>query len=207
MEKFAGRLSNVVLLGFFSLLFALPIVTAGASFTALNRAMHDYLVEGEEKPLRVFLSSFKTYFPLSTKIFLLHVVLIAVLVWDIVYYQTGESAVDFIGQFTAFMLLSVIVLELTMVFSVIALDQASTIREAVSKAVDISMICPLESISLLALFISITIAVVFLLKGLILVLPGVIAYCDWQIIPKMLQKYKFKRGNLNYQKEKRKHKS
>lgn len=203
MEKFAGRLTTIVLLGFFSLLFSLPVITIGASFTALQKAMHAYVVKGNDKPLPVFFSAFKEYFPLSTKVFLLHLIVIAVLVWDYVYYTTGNSAIDFLGQFTAFMLLSVILLEMTMVFTVIALDMADSVKSAFAKAVDIGMICPLETLMLLGLFVAISIAVIFLLKGLILVLPGVIAYCDWQIIPNMLQKYKFKRGNLNYQKEKR----
>jgi hypothetical protein len=45
---------------------------------------------------------------------------------------------------------------------------------------------------------------ILVFPGFLLVLPGVIAYASWQIIPRMLKKYKFKRGNAEYQRERRK---
>jgi len=59
LERLAGRLTNTVLLGFFSLLFCVPVVTVGASLTALHDAMGQYVVYEEEKPLKVFLNSFR----------------------------------------------------------------------------------------------------------------------------------------------------
>ena len=52
--KLAGRFTNIALLGFFTTLCSLPIITIGASFTALNAATKAYLFENEDKPLRIF---------------------------------------------------------------------------------------------------------------------------------------------------------
>ena len=56
-NKFAGRLMNIILLGFFSLVLCLPVVTAGASFAALNVAMRSYLLEEDPKPLKTSIFS------------------------------------------------------------------------------------------------------------------------------------------------------
>ena len=52
--------------------------------------------------------------------------------------------------------------------------------------------------------VSIPLLSILVFPGFLLVLPGVIAYASWQIIPRMLKKYKFKRGNAEYQRERRK---
>ena len=48
-EKLAGRLTNVVLLGFFTLVLSLPLVTAGPAFTACHAAMKDVIVNDNDK--------------------------------------------------------------------------------------------------------------------------------------------------------------
>ena len=97
MEKLAGRLTNIVLLGFFATLFSLPVVTAGAAFTALNVSTKAYLYEDEDKVLRIFFESFKEHFVLSTKVWLIHLLAIAILIWDIAYYRVGETSLDILA--------------------------------------------------------------------------------------------------------------
>ena len=65
MNRLAGRLTNIVLLGFFTTLLSLPLFTAGAAFTALNKQTKAYMYEGEDKPIRPFINDFKTYFKTS----------------------------------------------------------------------------------------------------------------------------------------------
>lgn len=204
LEKLAGRLTNIVLLGFFSLLFSLPLVTVGASLTALHDAMSQYVVYEADKPLKIFFSSFKKYFKLSTVIWLVHALAFAVLILDYLYYKGGNTTLDILGQAGIFTLIAVLVFEMLMVFVVISQDMASTAWQAFKKALDISFTCLLETLSLLIINIGIPLLCLFIFPGLLLVLPGVIAYASWQIIPKMLKKYKFKKGNAEYQRERRK---
>ncbi len=205
-QKLAGRVTNIVLLGFFTLLCSLPVVTIGASSTALHSSMKDYLINGNDKPLRTFFSAFKEYFGISTKVFLLNLVFIVILVWDLAYYRTGEDFIDVAGQAVSFSLLCMILFEMNIVFVVIEEELAHTVIDVFKKAFDIFVTCLLESFSIFGLFAAAVVVVVVILRPFLLVLPGVIAYLEWQIFPKMLKKYKFTKGNAQYQKERRKEK-
>lgn len=202
--KLAGQLSNVVLLGFFTVLCSLPVFTIGAAFTALHQSMHAYLFLEEDKPLRVFFSSFKEHFVLATKVFLLHILAIAILLWDLVYYRTGDSFVDHAGQIVSFVLLCFIVLELLLVFVLIGLDEVHGIKEAFIKAFDIVSICPFRCFLLLVLHVAVILSVVFLLRGLFIILPGILSWCSWQFMPEILRIYRIKRKQLEYREDQRK---
>jgi len=204
LNKLAGRLTNIVLLGFFALLFSLPIVTLGASMTALHDAMSQYVLYDADKTLKIFFASFKKYFKISTIVWLVHALALAILVLDYLYYKGGDTTLDILGQAGIFTLMAVIIFEMLMVFVIISQDMAKTPWEAFKKALDISFTCLLETLSLLIINIGVPLLSALLLPGFLLVLPGVIAYVSWQIIPKMLKKYKFKKGNATYQREKRK---
>ena len=119
LERLAGRLTNTVLLGFFSLLFCVPVVTVGASLTALHDAMSQYVV-----PLKVFLNSFRKYFKISTVVWLVHALAFAVLILDYLYYKGGDKTIDILGQTGIFVLMAVLVFEMLMVFVVISQDMA-----------------------------------------------------------------------------------
>ncbi len=204
MGKLAGRLTNIVLLGFFSVLFSLPVVTVGASLTALHDAMSQYVMYDADKPLNIFFNSFKKYFKTATIVWLLHAVAFAVLALDYLYYKGGDATIDIIAQAAIFTLIAVLVFEMLMVFVVISQDMADGAWAAFKKALDVSFICLPETLSLLILNIGIPLLSALLMPGFLLVLPGVITYFSWLIIPKMLKKYKFKKGNAEYQRERRK---
>ncbi len=204
MERLAGRLINIVLLGFFSVLCSLPLVTVGASLTALHDAMSQYVMYGADRTLNIFFNSFKKYFKTATAVWLLHAVALSVLVVDYLYYKGGDATIDIIAQAAIFTLIAVLVFEMLMVFVVISQDMVEGAWAAFKKALDISFICLFETVTLLILNIGIPILSALLMPGFLLVLPGVITYFSWLIIPKMLKKYKFKKGNAEYQRERRK---
>ena len=191
-SKLAGRLTNIVLLGFFTTLCSIPIITAGASFTALNSGTKAYLFEDNDKPLRVFFESFKKYFGLSTKIWLLHIVAYAVLIWDYVYYRTSDATIDILAAAGIFVTFAFLVFETTMVFVVIGEERSSKVFETIKIALDIAVISPLRSVMILLLETAVVVIAVFLFRGLILIIPGIVAYLAWQIIPDMLKNYKFR---------------
>ncbi|MBQ6560348.1 MAG: YesL family protein [Erysipelotrichaceae bacterium] len=201
IEKLAGRLSNIVLLGFLTVLCSLPVITAGASLTALNKATHE-MVNGEDKPLRIFLSAFKEQFKPATILFLIHFVLIAVFAVDLIWYRAGTSILDIVAQSAVFVLLVVAVWDLILTLILLSLGETKEIGKLFRKAGDLVVYCPFETLSLLLLAVAISLAAFFLFKGALVILPGIIAYCHWQIVPEMLKKYKFKKGNREYQKNK-----
>lgn len=192
MEKLAGRLTNIVLLGFFCVLFSIPIITAGASFTALNSAMKSHLYDDNGKPLKLFLSVFKEKFGLSTKVWALHLLAIAVLVWDFVYYRVGESTLDTLASAGIFVLICFLAFEVLMVFVVISQGMNEKVFGVIKTALDLSLTCIKESLMILVITSTVILASIFLFRGLIPFVPGIISYLSWQIIPQMLKKYKFK---------------
>lgn len=192
MEKLAGRLANIVLLGFFCVLFSIPIITAGASFTALNSAMKSHLYDDNGKPLKLFLSVFKEKFGLSTKVWALHLLAIAVLVWDFVYYRVGESTLDTLASAGIFVLICFLAFEVLMVFVVISQGMNKKVFGVIKTALDLSLTCVKESLMILVITSTVILASIFLFRGLIPFVPGIISYLSWQIIPQMLKKYKFK---------------
>ena len=193
--KLAGRFTNIVLLGFFTTLCCLPIVTAGASFTALNSATKAYLFENDDKPLRIFFASFKKHFGLATKIWLLHILAYAILIWDYVYYRTSDATIDILAAAGIFVTFAFLVFETTMVFVVIAEEKSDKVFRTIKIALDIAMISPLRSAMILFLEAAVVIIALFLFRGLILIIPGIIAYLAWQIIPDMLKNYKFRNSS------------
>ncbi len=202
-EKLAGRLTNVVLLGFFTLVLSLPLVTAGPAFTACHAAMKDVIVNDNDKPLRYYFERFKEDFRLSALVFLCHIVFLAVLIWDLVYYRTGEGVLDILGQAAVFSLLCLLVFEMTMAHVVIAERMESTLKGVFTKALDIAFSCIGQSLMILLLTAAAVIVTVVILRPFLLVLPGLIVYLQWLILPEMLRRYKFKKGNAVYQRERR----
>ena len=201
MEKLAGRVTNIVLLGFFGLLFSLPIVTAGAAFSAVNYATKAYLVEGEEKPLRRYFWAFKEFFKTSTLVWLINVVAIAIIVWDFIYYRTGNSTLDILAQAGVFVLAIFLLMEISLVFVVIPENLAEGVFPSILKALDIAVTCLMQTLMIVTVSACCIGAVINLLTGFVPVLPGLVAYLIWHIIPDMLQKYKFKKGNEQYRRQ------
>ena len=195
---------NIVLLGFFTMLGCILIIPAGASLTAVNVAMKSYLLEDDPKPLKTLWAAFKENFKLSTVVWLIHLVFIAVLIIDFLYYRAGTGTLDILAQTAVFVLIILLAFELLLVFVVIAEKMETNVWKIMGKSLDLAFTCMLESFFILVISIAIPIAAVFLFPAFVIVLPGVIAYLSWQILPNMLQKYKFRKGNAQYQRDRRK---
>ncbi|MBO7676229.1 MAG: YesL family protein [Erysipelotrichaceae bacterium] len=190
--KLAGRLTNIVLLGFFSTICSLPVVTIGAALTALNVATKAYMYEGDDKPLRIYFASFKKHFSLSTRIWLLHILAYVILIWDYVYYRTSDSTLDILASLGIFLTFAFLVFETTMVFVVIAEEKSSKVFETIKIALDIAMTSPMRSAMILFLEVAVIVVSLIIFRGLLLIVPGIVSFLAWQIIPEMLKNYKFR---------------
>ena len=192
MNRLAGRLSNIVLLGFFTTLLSLPLVTAGAAFTALHRQTKAYLYEGEERVLKPYFSDFRKYFWISTKIWLITLAGIAVLVLDYIYYITGETTIELLASAAIFVLAVYLLFISNMIFVIIPANENEKILPLMKKALDISLTSVLQSVFIIFVSVAVVVVSFLLLRGLLLIAPGIIAYLAWQFIPQMLKKYKFR---------------
>lgn len=191
IEKLANRIINIVLLGFSWFLVSIPIVTIGGACTAMNVAMKSYLYEENQKPVAVFFNAFKKHWKLATQIWLLHIAAFGILAWDLIYYRTGTDTFSVLGATVMAVMLMMVLLELTIVFIAIPEYDLKTIKESFHKAMDLAFTCFFESLSLSVLVVAVCIVCFTLLPSLLTTAAGIISYLQWQIIPKMLRKYKF----------------
>ena len=203
LQKFSDRLMNIILLGFFWFLCSLGIITVGASSVALSESMRRYLVFDEPKPLQVFFKKFKEYFKVSTFTWLIHLVCIAVGVWDVLYYRVGDTTMDIIAASIISVCLTLLVFEMDMVFMCIGYYDIQSIKEAFKKAMDLAFTCFIYSLEILFINLTVIVVAVFLFRGLLIFAAGLIAYLDWQLLPKMIEKYNVKRTDRMYLKDKR----
>lgn len=200
LQKLGEQAVNLILLGFFWTLTSIPIFTIGAASTALSESTRSYLVLGDKRPLKTYLSSFKKHFRVSTLVWLIHLVLIAVFVIDLLYYSVGEAAVDVLAMAAVCVLLTILVFEMEMVFTCIAVYEMTGIRAAFAQSMDLTFTCFLESFEMLVLTAGVLLTGIFLLRGILPFAFGIISYLDWKILPGMIAKYNRKRSNREWSK-------
>lgn len=206
LQKFADTATNVVMLGFFWLICSLPIVTIGASSTALSEATRSYMYLDEKKPLRIFFASFKEHFKLSTIVWLINLALLAILVLDALYYSAEKTTFDIMALGVMIFLLIIVSFELIVVFSCIHYYDLKTVKQAFMKAFDVTASCLIEDFELLIIITTVVVASVFLFRFLLLCFPGLISYLTWLILPNMFRKYLNRQGKI-YEREQEKTKS
>lgn len=201
LQQLADRATQFILLGFFWFITSLGIFTIGASTCALNGAMESYLYQEDQHPLKTFFAIFKEYFRTATYVWLLHLVFVAALGWDLIYYRTGQSTMDILGAVAVAVLLTMVLFELTMIFICMPHYQIHTVKEALKRSFDVTFTCMLESFTVLVLNVALPAALVYLLHGTILFVAGLSAFLSWQILPKMFMKYKYKKGTIEEKKK------
>lgn len=79
---FATKLAQLMWLNILTILCSLPVITAGAAFTALHRVLVDIYRDEENKITKTYFVSFGKNFWQATKIWLIYLVFYAVLLAD-----------------------------------------------------------------------------------------------------------------------------
>lgn len=199
-QKFGEQMVNMILLGFFWTLTSIPLITIGAASTALSESTRSYTQFEDKKPLRTYFASFKKHFRTATFVWLIHLALIAVFAVDILYYSVGETTTDVLAMAAVCVLLTVLVFEMEMVFTCIAVYEITGIRAAFSRSMDLTFTCFLESFEMLILTAGVLMAGIFLFRGILPFAFGLISWLDWKILPGMIAKYNTKRSNREWRK-------
>lgn len=189
LQRFSELVVNVILLGFFWSLTSLGIVTVGASCTALNASMRAYLLEKEKQPLKVYFRAFRERFRVSTLVWLLHLLLLAVLAVDILYYSVGNTTGDSVAMAAVCVLLTMLVFELSVVFACIVQYRLDSVKKVFSRAFDFAFRCFRESLMMLFITATVLVAGVFLFRGILPFAMGVITCVNWRILPGAFQRY------------------
>ncbi len=188
-QRFSELLMNVILLGFFWTVTSLGIVTVGAASTALNAGMRAYLLEKDRQPLKTYWKAFREQFKLSTLIWLLHLLLLAVLGVDLLYYSVGQTTGDTLAMAAVCVLLTLLVFELSVVFACVVQYRPDRVKKAFARAFDFAFRCFRESLEMLFITAAVLVAGVFLFRGILPFAMGIIACVNWRILPGAFQRY------------------
>lgn len=192
LQKLPEGLTNVILLGFFWTVTSLGIVTVGAATTALNESMRAYLLEGEQKPLKVFFRSFRENFRLSTLVWVIHLGIIGVLAVDLLYYSVGKTAGDSFAMAVMCTLLTMLCFELAVVFACMVQFRPTDLKGVFSRAFDFAFRCFRESLEMLFLTAAVVVVGLFLFRGILPFAGGIVAWANWRILPGAFRRYQTK---------------
>lgn len=86
-----GKISDLVILNLITVVMCIPIVTAGASFTAMHYCCLKIARDHETGIFKLFFHSFKENFRQSTAIWLLFLVIVAVFVIDCLFMYANPT--------------------------------------------------------------------------------------------------------------------
>ena len=201
--KWTLRFMDIILMGTLWLITSLPIITIGASSTTLNMLMGRYVAGIKVNILKDYFHEFKKCFKKATIIWLIHLIVFLLLALDLIYYWTGNSTFDALGAAVLATLLTLIIFEFNMVFIILSRKVHAKVKEIISEAFDLSMTCFLQALCIAILTIGLPISAFFLMPELLVMIPGIICYLNWQILPKMFEKYMAKKTDREYQKKNR----
>ncbi len=94
MQKFFGldsplmtgltKIADLIILNFITILCCIPVITAGAAITAMHFVALKIVRDEESYILKTFFRSFKQNFKQSTILWLIHLAVIALVVYDII---------------------------------------------------------------------------------------------------------------------------
>lgn len=189
LQRFSELVMNIILLGFFWTVTCLGIVTVGASCTALNESMRSYLLEKDKQPLKTYFRAFKEHFKLSTLVWLLHLLILAVLAVDLLYYSVGETTMDSMAMAAVCVLLTMLVFEMSVVYACIVQYRPDSVRKTFTRAFDFAFRCFRESLMMLFITATVLVVGVFLFRGILPFAMGIITCVNWRILPGAFQRY------------------
>ena len=192
-QRLSELLLAIILLGLCWTLTSLGVVTVGASTAALNESMRAAVVEREKKPLPIFFRAFRAHFSLATKVWLLHLLAIAVLALDLLYYSAGDSVRDTLAMTAVCVLATMLAFEMSVVFACIVQNRPGTVRACFAQAFDLAFRCFWDSLQLLFIAASVLMAGVFLFQGILPFAAGIIACAHWGLLPRIFRKARFRK--------------
>ncbi len=179
---------HIMLLNLLWIVFSLPVVTIGASTTALYAVLMKMRHGTEGKLLREFWDAFRSNFRQATVIWLIILFAAVVFTTDIVFFLNMGgffgtfSAMLFFGLDVALVLMSLYVFPIQAVFD-------NPIATTIKSALYLSSRHMLWTILLLALFVATSIAVLLYWVLILWFIFGLAAYINTAIFDRIFRRY------------------
>ena len=184
------KLTYIMALGLLFILCSLPIITIGASATALNKAMKLYVRYGEKRIFQAFFGAFIKFFKPATLVWLLNLVVILILCFDLLFYGDAKTWVQMAGMIVITISLMVVIFETTVSFVMISEELTKGVKDTIICALKYGLKCPFEGLMVIMLNLAIPGLLFLFMMELLILAPGVLTYLSWQFLPKSLDRYK-----------------
>ena len=184
------RLTYIMALGLLFLLCSVPVITIGASATALNKAMKLYVRYGEKRIFQAFFGAFIKFFKPATLVWLLNLIIILILCFDLLFYGDARTWVQTAGMIVITISLMVVIFETTVSFVVISEELTKGVKDTIVCALKYGLKCPFEGLMVMMLNLAVPGLLFLFMMELLVLAPGVLTYLNWQFLPKSLDRYK-----------------
>ncbi len=184
------KLTYIMALGLLFILCSLPIITIGASATALNKAMKLYVRYGEKRIFQAFFGAFIKFFKPATLVWLLNLVVILILCFDLLFYGDAKTWAQMAGMIVITISLMVVIFETTVSFVMISEELTKGVKDTIICALKYGLKCPFEGLMVMMLNLAIPGLLFLFMMELLILAPGVLTYLSWQFLPKSLDRYK-----------------
>ncbi len=158
--RFFDKVFNLLWLNIVVLIFSLPIVTMGASFTAMHYVLFGMVKNEEGYVLPTFWKSFRQNFKQATLIWLPFMFVVAVLGVDAYLFSKGVVTMPGAYKLVIYFLLFVVAFGMLFVFPVLS-HYDNTTKGTIRNAYAMAMFNPIKSIVMLILYIAPWAAAVF----------------------------------------------
>ena len=151
---FLGNVFDLMVLNFLTLLCCLPVITAGASFTAMHYVLFHKVTHDEVGVVRAFFRSFRENLLQATIIWLIFLAGIVAIVMNINIHNVSPES--FLGQgISVFLLLPTLVLFMLLMYTFPILSRfANTIPRTLINAFSASIVCFPRTLGMLAVWIA-----------------------------------------------------
>ena len=184
------KLTYIMALGLLFILCSVPVITVGASATALNKAMKLYVRYGEKRIFQAFFGAFIKFFKPATLVWLLNLIIILILCFDLLLYGDARTWVQTAGMIVITISLMVVIFETTVSFVMISEELTKGVKDTIVCALKYGLKCPFEGLMVMMLNLAVPGLLFLFMMELLVLAPGVLTYLNWQFLPKSLDRYK-----------------
>ena len=184
------KLTYIMALGLLFILCSVPVITIGASATALNKAMKLYVRYGEKRIFQAFFGAFIKFFKPATLVWLLNLIIILILCFDLLFYGDAKTWVQMAGMIVITISLMVVIFETTVSFVMISEELTKGVKDTIVCALKYGLKCPFEGLMVMMLNLAVPGLLFLFMMELLVLAPGVLTYLNWQFLPKSLDRYK-----------------
>ena len=184
------KLTYIMALGLLFILCSVPVITVGASATALNKAMKLYVRYGEKRIFQAFFGAFIKFFKPATLVWLLNLIIILILCFDLLFYGDARTWVQTAGMIVITISLMVVIFETTVSFVMISEELTKGVKDTIICALKYGLKCPFEGLMVMMLNLAVPGLLFLFMMELLVLAPGVLTYLNWQFLPKSLDRYK-----------------